>query len=58
MHIENKIRVENGIPLREFYGIVGGAGVGRALIPGTRFSANYTMGVRLGNRTRPFPFIY
>ena len=34
-HVENLVRSENGIPLREFYGIRNGKGVGRVLINGT-----------------------
>ncbi len=40
-HVENQIRAENNLPLREFYGIDQGKGVGRLLIPGTRMSAHY-----------------
>jgi len=44
-HIENQIRAENKIPLRAYYGIDGGKGKGRLIIPGTRMSANYSMNV-------------
>ena len=44
-HVENQIRAENKIPLRAYYGIDGGKGKGRLIIPGTRMSANYFMNV-------------
>jgi RHS repeat-associated protein len=40
-HWENRIRAEHGLPLRAFYGIDNGAGVGHVLIPSTRMSPNY-----------------
>jgi RHS repeat-associated protein len=40
-HWENRIRGENGLPLRAFYGIDNDAGVGRVIIPSSRMSPNY-----------------
>ena len=53
-HVENQIRAENKIPLRAYYGIDEGKGIGRLIIPGTRMSSNYFMNV--GGIT--IPYIY
>jgi hypothetical protein len=53
-HVENQIRAENKIPLRAYYGIDKGKGVGRLIIPGTRMSANYFMNIS----GMPTPYIY
>ncbi|WP_245723894.1 DUF6443 domain-containing protein [Pedobacter steynii] len=53
-HWENRIRAENGLPLREFYGIDNGAGVGRVLLPYTRHSPNYSEKLGIGI----FPYHY
>ncbi|THH34938.1 M91 family zinc metallopeptidase [Neolewinella litorea] len=53
-HIENQIRAENGVPLRAYYGIDKGEGVGQLVVPGTRASAN--QGVMI--RGIYIPFIY
>ncbi|MBX2930269.1 MAG: hypothetical protein KF852_20730, partial [Saprospiraceae bacterium] len=54
-HIENQIRAENNLPLREFYGVDQGKGVGRLIIPGTRMSSYYLM---KGSLRFPIPFKY
>ena len=38
LHWENRIRSENNLPLREYYGIEYGKGKGRVLVPGTSIS--------------------
>lgn len=53
-HVENQIRAENKIPLRAYYRIDKGKGVGRLIIPGTRMSAHYFMNVG----GMPIPYIY
>jgi len=53
-HWENRIRAENGLPLREFYGIDNGVGVGRVLLPFTRHSPNYSETLGIGI----FPYYY
>jgi RHS repeat-associated protein len=40
-HIENLVRAENGVALREFYGTDLGKGVGRLIIQGTRASSHF-----------------
>jgi RHS repeat-associated protein len=56
-HIENQIRAENGVPLRAYYGIDNGNGVGMLIYPGTRFSSNYF--IRTGLPIMPyFPYPY
>ena len=38
-HVENMVRAENGIPLREYQAVENGRGVGRLIVEGTRINA-------------------
>jgi RHS repeat-associated protein len=42
-HIENQIRAENKLPLRQYYGIDSGVKRGDLIYQGTRMSTNYSM---------------
>jgi|GEM_PF-2061216 len=58
LHWENRIRAENGIPLRVAYGVYNNKPIGRVLIPGTRMSAFPLTTVTIGGRTFPHYPIY
>ena len=63
-HIENQIRAENGIALREFYGIDQGKGVGQLIQDGTRNASHYSYTLGFWSRSRrrweqaSIPFTY
>ncbi|MCA0238688.1 MAG: hypothetical protein LCH81_20110 [Bacteroidetes bacterium] len=52
--VENQIRSENDIPLREFYGEDNGKPVGQLLIPKTRMSLHQSTVVH----GVPIPYLY
>lgn len=58
-HIENLVRGENGIPLREFYGIdAGNTPIGRLLVPSTRISLHFRKTILRGRRFVSVPYEY